>query len=262
VAERIPVTPMVEVYRELKGMSQRNRLKRAKRELARPAGLARRFTQSVSQFERAFDHRDESFHDGKRKPLPQAIKGIDSTTGVAAQFKGSAPRKVLGADELSFVYVDRELVPARTRSGAVFADGRSIRTALRLDLLLANRDDRVPIVAEVKVAMDKDPFFALIQGLTLAAHLATGSQLARLRKAYPGSRLARTRQLDVYLLLAEAPASGTYWFDLREVADELSACLVERPELGRHVRRIAAVDLDWVKGRLRVSKRFSHLATA
>lgn len=257
MADRIPVTPMVDLYRDLKRDSQRERLRRAERMIANPADLAKRFARSVKRFE-AFSS-DEAFYDTGRKRLPANPTRLGSTLEVASRLEGSRPRRVLGDDDLSFVYVDRELVPARTKSGAVFADGKSIRTALRLDLLLANKHDRLPIVAEVKVAMDKDPFFALIQALTLAAQLVTPQQLDRLRSGrnYGTKRLADRGQVDVYLLLATAPAAATYWFELREAARRLSSRLIEEVPVARSVRRIAALDLDLVNNRLRISKRFS-----
>lgn len=264
MSERIPVSPMMKLYRKLKGVSQRERLDRAERMIAHPDQLAKRFAQSVASFEKAFDHVDEEFYEkvargkiGGRKALPKKPKGISSTLEVAARLSGSGVRRVLGADELDFTYVDRELVPARTKSGATFAGGGSIRTAPRLDLLLASADGRLPIVAEVKVAMDKDPFFALVQALTLSAQLATPSQFERLRRCY-GQRLATASQLDIYLLLANTPAAATHWFDLREAADRLSRRLIETPEITRSVRRIAALDLDLLDGRLRITKRFGH----
>jgi hypothetical protein len=258
MAERIPVTPMVKLYRELKGMSQRERLRRADRLLSRPDRLAAHFARSAEEFTRAFDHRDERFYDTDRRPLPSPPRRLDSTIAVAAHLTGSAPRRVLGDDRLDFTYVDRELVPARTKSGAMFADGRNIRTALRLDLLLANRRDRLPIVGEVKVAMDMDPFFALVQGLTLAAHLVSPSQRERMKRVYPRQGLRDSGKLDVYLLLAEAPAAGTYWFDLREAAAHMSEALMGQRDVAQSVRRIAAVDLDLLGDRLRISKRFAH----
>lgn len=259
MSDRIPVTPMVERYRALKAASQRERLADARRSADRPGPLARDFAQSVELFADRFDSDEEFYPERSRKPLPKP-GGVRSTVEVAARLSGSGKRSVLGAEQLSFTYIDREIVPARTKSGAVFEDGKPISTALRLDLLLANARDAVPIVGEVKVAMDKDPYFALIQALTLAAHLATPSQRRRLQEVYArkGKRLTASGKLDVYLLFSRTPAAGTYWFDLREAARRVSLALIEQKPVVSLIRRVAALDLDEIDGRLRISKRFAY----
>lgn len=259
MTERIPVTPLAQEYRRLLKLSQPQRLERAEQLIRRPASLAKAFRASRRQFA-SFDHPDEDFYDPAppRTPLPKKPKGLGSTVEVAARLSGGGPKRVLGDDRLSFLYIDRELVPARTKSGAVFADGKSIRSGLRLDLLLANRHDGTAIIGEVKVAQDKDPFFALMQALTHTAYLSTPSQLKRLSRVYSEKRINVGKKLDVYLLLAQAPAAATYWFELREAARRLAARLIEQESLTDAVRRIAAVDLDLIDGRMRISKRFSY----
>jgi hypothetical protein len=259
VTEQIPVTPLVEEYRRLLKLSQAQRLERAEQLIRRPTSLAKAFRDSRQQFA-SFDHADENFYDPvpPRTTLPKNPKGLSSTIEVAARLSGRGARRVLGDDRLSFLYIDRELVPARTKSGAVFADGKSIRSGLRLDLLLANRHDRTPIIGEVKVAQDKDPFFALVQALTHAAYLSTPSQFKRLARVYSERKIKAGKKLDVYLLLAQAPAAATYWFELREAARRLAARLVEQESMTGGVRRIAAVDLDLIDERMRISKRFSY----
>lgn len=259
MTETIPVTPLADEYRSLLKLSQRQRLDRAEQLIRRPAPLAKAFSDSRQQFA-SFDHADEDFYDPvpPRTTLPKKPKGLGSTVDVAARLSGQGPRRVLGDDQLSFLYIDRELVPTRTKSGAVFADGKGIRSGLRLDLLLANRHDGTPIIGEVKVAQDKDPFFALIQALTHAAYLTTPSQLKRLARVYSKRKIKVARKVDVYLLLAEAPAAATYWFELREAARRLAARLAEQESITEVVRQIAAVDLDLIDGRMRVSKRFSY----
>lgn len=255
------MTPMVVEYRRLlKLSSQKKRLSRAEELIGDPGQLAAAFVESRKEFAR-FKHADETFYDTERKDLPKRPKGLGSTVEVAARLSGSSPKRVLGDDALSFNYIDRELVPTRTKSGAVFEDGKSIGSGLRLDLLLANRDDGTPIIGEVKVTQDKDPFFALVQALMHAAHLSTKPQLERLGRTYGTKKLNVDGKVDVYLLLAEAPAAATYWFELREAARRLSAALVRQRGISRTVRRIAAIDLDMIEGRMRVSKRFSYPET-
>jgi hypothetical protein len=80
---------------------------------------------------------------------------------------------VIDNPELNFSFVDRELVPTRTTHERFFENGEPANCFRRLDWLLANAQDRLPIIAEVKVRNDKNPFSALVQLLMYAAELVT-----------------------------------------------------------------------------------------
>lgn len=72
----------------------------------------------------------------------------DAGTAVTA-----VPASLLGCD-----YVDRELLVQRTTSPAQWPDGSRNVGGLRLDVLLADSADRTPIVGELKLPGDVDPF--------------------------------------------------------------------------------------------------------
>lgn len=125
-------------------------------------------------------------------------------------------------------------------------DGGSWRTGIFVDLLLASCDIRTPIVGELKIRDDKDPFTALIQMLAGAVHLATTDQYGRLCEFLPAGAFPPTEQprLDGYLLLyrfLETPQADLESLDRQ--ADKLSALLMKRSEITTHLRRIACVDL-------------------
>ncbi|MEK6251314.1 MAG: hypothetical protein AABM43_05115 [Actinomycetota bacterium] len=257
MATQIPLTPMVKRYKHLGLLSQRKRLAEAHKLITNPGPLAKDFAASIRRF-RSYSNVGEDFYTERKLFSVKAPQSeIKTTHQLTALVKRAHTVRVLGDQALNFSYVDRELVAARTTGGAVFDDGSEARTALRLDLLLANATDRTPtpIVAEVKVAMDMDPFFALIQGLTLAAHLATGPQRKRLHRRYG---LATAGKLDVYIISAQPPGFATYWFELRDAADSLAAVLIGRRDVSQHIRRIAALDADLVDKRFRVTKRFAY----
>jgi len=255
----IPLTEMVDLYRELKGFSQKERLAWGRSTLKKPAPLAARFARSVEQFE-SFDNRDERFHESKRKPLPKRPRTISGTPSLAALLPKRGPIEVPGNPALSCDYVDRELVVARTTGGAKFTDGGSASTALRLDLLLKSTDG-VPVIGEVKIAMDKDPVFALVQLLTLAAHLATPNQRQRLINSYRDDRFRShhaTAAIDLCVCLANPPVRATYWFDLRALAGPLSDRLLREKAIGARIRRIVCLDFELRRGHLAVLPRFAH----
>ena len=131
----------------------------------------------------------------------------------------------------------------------------------------------MPIVGDVKLtalggqrpAPDEDPFYALIQSLASAAYLLPGNQFARLAQHDRAGVLDLSkRRIGVYLLIGEPPEAGS-WFELRELAERLSALVV--PAIAEWVPVIAGLELAWfgdqrpAKSRLRITKRFTHEAS-
>lgn len=281
MSEPIPITPMFSYYTHLqfKGVGKQGkstyqlRLDEAKSLLRDPAVLVDKFTESLAQADAYFDRHD--FDDEDLYPKRREFKkppGIESTDALGHWLhKGRrTPWRVLGDDSLNFYYLDRELVPTRA-PGERLTDGRNTATGPRLDLLLANANAGRPIVGEVKLTSngspDKDSFFALIQALAAAAYLLPPSQLARLRRGThdPERRLdPDAKRLDLYLLTGEPPPHSPIWFELRDCAERLAAALA--PQVGDRIHTIAGVELAWLKDRpeptrLRITKRFSHVAT-
>ena len=278
-AQVIPATPIVELYDTLhaKGVSRKERLRRARAFVADPASLAELFWQSVLALGDYLPNH-EGFYTS-RHHYAVGEKKASSTTDLALRIRdcrGLAPQAAaragtpaatvpgvaaVTADQLACEYLDREIVATRTTGHASHGG-----TAVRLDLLLRNATDGVPVVAEIKrtadsnptdphatPSTDMDPFAALIQALACTAQLATPAQYARL------SRWGRAEQsdtidlpapadladlavplFDVYLVLHNRP-SGTYLHDLGLEASRLSERLLAHPKVARHVRRIACV---------------------
>jgi hypothetical protein len=79
-------------------------------------------------------------------------------------------------------------------------DGTPSKRAIVLDLLLENRMDSTPIVAELKIRKDEDALYGLIQCLCAATHLVTVSQLANV---YGLTSVLRNSgpYLDLYIIL-------------------------------------------------------------
>jgi hypothetical protein len=159
-------------------------------------------------------------------------------------------------------YVDYEIAPTRTTSHAEFDDdGGSWRTGLFIDLLLANCDDFTPIVGELKIRADKDPFTALVQVLACAAHLATPHQYERLRQFAPAGQfpVRDLPLLDGYVLLyGFLEKEQNDLKQLEEKAEQLSARLLEHPEIAGRLRRIACLDLKLEGDELSATKRWQH----
>jgi hypothetical protein len=100
-------------------------------------------------------------------------------------------------------------------------DGTQSKRALVLDLLLENKIDAIPILAELKIRKDEDALYGLIQGLSAAAHLVTASQRTRLRNVYGLTSVLRNDgpYLDLYVIFFEPEVKGLWPDVLRETLD-------------------------------------------
>lgn len=244
-------------------MSYAQRLELAENLIRDPAPLIEEFDASVATFA-SYDNPEAFYSNPARAPKPpEAQDKIVKTNHVAWHLREQRGLKVNEAPALDARYVDYEIGPTRTTDHAAFDDdGGSWRTGLFIDLLLANCDDGTPIVGEVKIRADKDPFTALVQVLACAAHLATRHQYARLRQFAPsGGFPERDRPvLDGYVLLyrfLEVPQADLA--RLAEKAEELSSLLLEHTEIAGPLRRLACIDLDLDDdGKLYGARRWQH----
>ncbi len=137
--------------------------------------LAYRYKKSTEALERR-EPLDEQFYSSSRTDPASRLTPCDkigSTIEFAAQICDGEPREVIGAESLSFRYVDRELFALRT-TGEHRAESR------KLDLLLANSGDGTPVLAELKIRDDKPAYFALVQLLMHAAEFLAEGQRTRL----------------------------------------------------------------------------------
>lgn len=277
-APKIPLTQLRHLYGMFDLFSSLESHRAMAQEVLRdknPGVLADMFRRSVERF-RAYTNIGEPFYPERpprrELPDPTRIDGIGGTLALTSLLKAAGAAEVVDHPELSFGFVDREIVPARTTGNAAFEDDERSTRVRRLDWLLAGTRDRLPIIAEVKVGGDKDPFYALIQLLMYAAELATPAQRARLERHYPG-RFAFPAAageadesgpvLDVYIVLSGYnPRSGVRQ-QILETTNQLCRRLVAEPGVARYVRRIACLDVGLGSGnQLRFGTVFSHTAAS
>lgn len=232
-----------------------------------PRILAERFGNSVEHFSR-YSNIDESFYDNARISLPNhtQLNAINGTIALTAFLQGNAIHQVNNQPILSFRYVDREIVPARTTGRACFENGEPSTNCRRPDLLLANSTDGFPIIAEVKVNNDRNPFYALIQLLMYAAELATENQIARLQRHYPNQFRSSTISdkqsgpvVDLYIILCNYNPRSRIGQEILRVTDQLCERLVEEEGISNFIRRIACLDVKLTEERtLSFSSLFCH----
>lgn len=279
----IPKTPIMLRYRALRKMSQAERLAEAKRLVAQPEDLAAEFAASVAHFTSYSNLTDPFYPDPfyqnpfypdpfyPERRTPEYAAEVKSTNDVVLPLEAQkrlvpidAPTRLLAHDagttvaavpasSLAADYVDRELLVHRTTSPAEWEDGTRNVGGLRLDVLLADAADRTPIVAELKLPGDMDPFFALIQALACAAHLATTNQYERMRKQLPGGRfpeLPGAPRVDAWVLFKDPdghtpgqPPRGRYMSDLKTAAEALAPALLTHEGIKASVRRIAGLGI-------------------
>jgi len=256
----IPLTPLYLRYRALRSADQAERLRYARDVLANPAWLAEEFVTTVLRFG-AYDNADQHFY-GKRhaltfgrhleatKDLVLRLEALPSVTPVDAsdrQIGGTGHPDVIDvpAPDLAFEYVDRELLLQRTESPAKWENGAANRGGIRPDILLADLATRTPIVAELKLPGDMDPFFALVQALAGAAHLATPAQYERMRNHLKRGKfpaLSAPPRLDVFTLFV-GRTEGSNQPDFLQAAQTLPPRLLAHDGLATSIRRIAGISL-------------------
>jgi hypothetical protein len=122
--------------------------------------------------------------ENKRKPLPISPIGIKKTNDLVAILKNNDLNIVNNNKNLSFQYLAREVSPLRTTGNAKFESGQSGRSSGTggLDFIGWNVNNNIPILGEIKVNSDENPFFALIQLLTYLSELVTPNQINRINK--------------------------------------------------------------------------------
>lgn len=243
----IPYTPFVDLYKtKVSKESHEKRLLRAEGYCSDPSGLATMFSKSIE----GFSHYENSEDFYGRRAAYTGHKGFANTRQLAALLETKGPRwTVKGPKGLNFEYVDREIVLARTTGGAVYNDRKRSKatTGVRADLLLVSSKDRRPIVGEVKIGTDKDPFTGLIQGLACATQLATPNQLDRLHETYSDAEWSEDGLVYVYVILASVAKKVTprarYWWKLMSASDAIAKKLMQEPEVRRSLAGIACLEI-------------------
>jgi hypothetical protein len=273
-----PTNKLAELYASLgakgqnpDGRSPIERRKRCARDLLENSTkLVDLFRSSVGETSDYFAENDPGespFYGTPRSELARK-PGLSDTAAVGAlmEKQGRICWDVFGDKNLSFYYIDRELLV--TQAKKLRSPTSSEVASLRMDLLLASATDGLPIVAELKVTSpgdgrpDKDPFFALIQALACASYLIPPQQMKRLLEHDRGRRLKiDDGRVNVYVLTVDEPPASKPWFELRDAAERLSAASISG--LSRWVRTIAFLELAWLekpsggKRLPRATKRFA-----
>ena len=253
-----PLTDLLQSYRLLRKPGHRGlsaHLSEVRQFSKDPAGLAGLVERSMKQFAR-YSNPKQFFHAGEisaectnlaDSPVPGACaplggpppEKIERTIDFAQWASRLDVCEVAALPELAFEYIDRELDCLRTSPGQLFEDGTPSKRALVLDLLLNNKVDATPILAELKIRADEDAFYALIQCLCAAVHLISQPQRERLRSVYGLTSLNKDcgPYLDLYIIFVEPRKTGEWPVVLGETI-KLCDQLLKQPVVAGIIRRI------------------------
>lgn len=209
ITRLIPVTELRHFYRTLRRFGSKSFHRQAAMEcLRRPDQLAEMVRSSHRHFA-YYDNHLEGFHSRTTRGAVTALRRANrQLANLFVNEVATNSVTVNSAPGLNFSFVDFEISPIRTKKSEFETGDPGRRGRGGLDLLLANRDDQLPIVGEVKADTDRNPFLGLIQSLTYAVELSTVPQRDRLARHYPGrfTLLDSGPWVDIYLFLLRYPA--------------------------------------------------------
>ncbi len=164
----------------------------------------------------------------KRKKLPSLpISVLKGTNDVVAILESRKTNKINNNPDFDFEYIDREISPLRTTGGVNFETGKSGKSSGTggLDFIGRNNNDGLPILGEIKVGNDENPFFALIQLLTYLSELTTHNQLERIRYTdlfKKSTAKLKSDKFYLYILLSNYNLKSKYRRNLLTESQELA----------------------------------------
>lgn len=179
-----------------------------------------------------YDLRGEPFY-------PPGSRGVSTQTSgtimVIDKIKKREPLTVRSEAPYSFTFVDREISPARTPDGTYSHGGKATSTGRGgIDYVARTLGATpIPILGEIKVEGDKDPFYALIQLLTYVSELCSDAQAARARSHLFRDAVDCSTSWDLHILLADfndRSAREPLIDQTRQLASNFKIALASRDE--------------------------------
>ncbi|MBM2816969.1 MAG: hypothetical protein HW421_3731 [Ignavibacteria bacterium] len=140
------------------------------------------YEESRRHFEK-YDNKSEKFlSEAPRKKSFQGKISITRTQDVISLFENSNNLITIENDSnYNFEYIAREVSTIRTTK-AEFDTGESGKSSGLggIDFIGWNQTKNLPIIGEIKLGNDKNPFYAIIQLLTYLSELTTPNQIQRI----------------------------------------------------------------------------------
>ena len=239
----LPFPRLVKRYVCLKDKPSAERLQQA--ETVTAAELAEEFAESVAAHASLPPTDEPFFPADPERDGPKSDEAEGRTFGWSMAIKRTLPHIVVtGAPELNFRYAEREIIPTRTQHRPTYEEGIAGKQ-VRVDLVLAHVPSGRPIVGELKIADDKDPYTGLVQAMAGASQLVSRSQRERLnRHVGPLASADDEPLVDVYVLLGAYPKTGRDRFRQLEWAAKLASQLEGQPQISEHIGRIRILSVS------------------
>ena len=205
---QIPETGLRKLYITLKGKNTKEQKEVAKYYCDNTDELIELYNESINSF-KDYDLSQENFvnKEYKRKEIgkPQEEEG---TRKVIAYFKESNNKIfITNESSLNFDYINREISPYRSPKSGNKSSGLG-----GIDFIGWNTSKKGPIIGEIKVGSDGNPFIALIQALTYSSEMFTQNQIKRINKfkLFGDNNIIDfgNKNIYIYLLFFEFPGKG------------------------------------------------------
>lgn len=206
---QIPETGLRKLYNTLKGKNIKEQKEVAKYYYDNTDELIELYNESINSFGRYNDPQENFFNkEYKRKEIQTPQKERKGTRKVIAYFKESNNKiSITNESSLNFDYINREISTYRSPNSGNKSSGLG-----GIDFIGWNTSKKGPIIGEIKVKGDGNPFIALIQALTYSSEMFTQNQIERINKfrLFGDNNIIDfgNKNIYIYLLFFEFPGKG------------------------------------------------------
>ena len=168
--------------------------------------LIKLYSESFEHVNKIYDNPNEPIFDKNSKTRKKSSGiypplAIESDEDVISVLQNRNPLIVVSDPIYEFEYIEREVSPLRT-TGAKQENGKSAQRSGTggTDFIGWNLKNDIPILGEIKVNNDQNPFYALIQLLTYLSEISTPNQIDRINKyAHFNKFLPENSQFYLYI---------------------------------------------------------------
>jgi hypothetical protein len=146
--------------------------------------LVELYNNSFKHVDKIYDNRYEPIFDNpNRKSITAISPIIKGTNDVISYFINNKLVNTVLPSIYNFEYIEREVSPLRTTKGIDITWGKASRSGTGgIDFIGWNITNNKPLLVEIKVNNDQNPFYALIQQLTYLSEISTPKQIERINK--------------------------------------------------------------------------------
>lgn len=199
--------------------------------------LIKLYNDSYNNLNSFYNNSNEDFFNSKtytkRAPLSKFGTTVRKSYDIIAilnNMRNINIRNPNNKKQLDFVFINYEVSPLRTTK-AIYQDGEkgSSSGTGGIDFIGYNNIQKIPILGEIKINGDKNPFYALIQLLTYLSELSIPSQIKRINKFNlfgNNVTLKNDTVFDLYILFYHSKKKKKYYDYILNNTKELANKIV------------------------------------